>query len=66
MADLATIINLPRGTGEYATVKDPFGNLVTVKKESLPSNAEEGKQFAYKVEFSDAGRGQWTIAAKDK
>lgn len=65
MSDLATIINLPRGNGEYATVKDNFGNLITVPKENLPQKAEEGKQYAYRVEFSNGGRGNWTITPKD-
>lgn len=64
MADLATIINLPRGTAEYATVKDKFNNLVTVKVKDLPAAAEEGQQYAYKVEFSNGGHGNWTITPK--
>ena len=64
MADLATIINLPRGTSEYATVKDQFGNLITVSKKDLPPEPVEGNQYAYRVEFSNGGKGQWTVVPK--
>lgn len=48
---IGTIVNLPRGSGEYARVRDESGSDYTVHASEIPEDAKEGDDFAYLVDI---------------
>ena len=53
MSYLGKILNLPNMiASRFATVRDEYGNTLSVDADELPKNSKEGDDFAYRVEFN--------------
>ena len=54
---VGTLISIPNSYTQYARVTDQYGASYTVDPSSLPEDASEGEEFAYKVEIwgNDSG-----------
>ena len=48
---IGKIVNLPRGTGEYARVRDENGTDYSVHASEIPDDAKEGDDLAYQVDI---------------
>ena len=54
---IGRIVSVPLGDSGYAIVRDEHGTQWTVDRGQIPNGAEDGDDFAYRVDFHSRSGG---------